>query len=335
MQTKHESILRAINNNSKKYNIFTFPTHESFQSNWASMPHTFYLYQGEGIKPWTPKYRPLPKNHILLNGSAQQVLPDMKFDLVLCQGKHQYNISKSVADYLNINLICLEHTLPQTGISKKHLQYLKTNLVASANVFISEYSCKQWLYSPDENTFIIEHGIDTNLFSNQNASHDDGKILTVMNDAINRTWCLGTDIYFRITKDLPTNPVGDSPGLSIGAKDTNDLIDKYKNASVFLNTSTVSPLPMSLIEAAACGCPIVTTSTCAIPEYFQDEYNCFMSNDESYLRDKLIWCLENKENARELGLNARKTIEKQFNLQKHTDAWCYLFDKFYGKGIKI
>jgi hypothetical protein len=89
MQNKHEAILRAINNTSGKYNILTFPTHEAFQSNWATMPHTFYLYQGEGIKPWNNKYRQLPPNHVLLDGGPSQIKVDIKFDMVLSQSRPQ------------------------------------------------------------------------------------------------------------------------------------------------------------------------------------------------------------------------------------------------------
>ena len=48
MQKRVESYLRAINSNN--INILTFPTHERYQSNLESLPYTFYLWQGNGIK---------------------------------------------------------------------------------------------------------------------------------------------------------------------------------------------------------------------------------------------------------------------------------------------
>src|SRR5687768_17366201 len=102
MQTKHESILRAINNASPRYNILTFPTHEAYQSNMGALPHTFYLYQGKNIKPWDNSSRQLPHNHILLDGSDHQVKLDMKFDMVLSQNKFgQFQVAQAIARHNN------------------------------------------------------------------------------------------------------------------------------------------------------------------------------------------------------------------------------------------
>src|SRR5687767_14302876 len=98
MQNKTEALLRAINNEPKSISVLTFPTHEAFQSNWGKLPHTFYLYQGKGIKTWGFEYRPLPQNTILLDGSESQVRIDMKFDMVLSQNKFgQYQVAHQIA----------------------------------------------------------------------------------------------------------------------------------------------------------------------------------------------------------------------------------------------
>lgn len=332
MQAKHESYLRAINREGG-LNILTYPTHERFQSGWASLPHTFYLFCGGQIKNWDNKYSSLPRNHILLDGSDSQIKLDMKFDLVLNQNKQFGHISKQISETFNIPLITLEHTLPFIGWTDKYIRHMTSSIKGKINCYISEYSCKRWNDNPfSDDVRIIKHGIDTHLFNDAEAQHNDGKILSVMNDAINRTWCLGTDIYFRITKDLPVNPVGNTPGLSEPAKDIDDLIQKYKRASVFINCSTISPIPMSLLEAASCGCPIVTKATCAIPEDFINGENCWCSNDEGYLREKLIWCLENPEKAKEMGQNARKTIEDRFSLKNHLFQWNQIFLEVAGRG---
>lgn len=191
MQSKHESILRAINNTSRKYNILTFPTHESYQANLASMPHTFYLYQGNGIKPWTPKYRPLPKNHILLDGTDQQISIDMKFDIVLSQNKYgQFQVAEKVCQYLNIPLVSIEHTLPFISWSQGQVQRM-ASMRGDINIFISRYSINQWKFDEnDPSVRIVEHAVNTDVFNNENAQHNDNRILTVVNDHKNRDWCM-------------------------------------------------------------------------------------------------------------------------------------------------
>jgi glycosyltransferase involved in cell wall biosynthesis len=259
MQNKHEAILRAINNTSGKYNILTFPTHEAFQSNWATMPHTFYLYQGEGIKPWNNKYRQLPPNHVLLDGGPSQIKVDIKFDMVLSQNKFgQFQVAKQAAEYIGIPLISIEHTLPPPVWNKKQKQQM-ADLSGDINVFISEYSVKEWGFDPNDPAVkVIHHGLDTNVFAPRESPKLINAVLTVVNDWKNRDWCCGWSIFSRITGEgtiLPVMPLGDTPGFSQAAQDRDDLIRHYQDCAVFLNTSTVSPVPTGLLEAMSCGCP--------------------------------------------------------------------------------
>jgi glycosyltransferase involved in cell wall biosynthesis len=332
MQNKTEGILRAINNHSGRYNILTFPTHEAYQSSYAKMPHTFYLWQGKGIKTWNHKYRSLPENVVLLDGSENQIKPDMKFDMVLSQNKFgQFQVAKQLATILNLPLLSIEHTLPVPTWSKRQRESM-TEMRGNLNVFISEYSVKEWGFSLEDSTVkVIHHGIDTDIFKPSIDKAKNGKILTVVNDWISRDWCCGWSIYSRVSNGLPVNPIGDTQGFSKPAKDVDDLVRHYQQGSVFLNTSTVSPVPTALLEAMACGCPVVTTATCMIPEVVQDGVNGFISNDEGYLRDRLIWCLRNPDEAAKLGEAARETILNRFSLDKHVDAWNNVFKEVYGR----
>lgn len=334
MQRRSESYLRAINNTSGKYNILTFPTHEAYQSNLGKLPHTFYMFQGKGIKTWNSSYRKLPQNHILLNGSEHQVKLDMKFDMVLSQNKFgQFGIAEQIARALNIPLVSIEHTLPVPEWNAKHRQNL-TEMRGKINAFISDFSVEQWGFKKDDPTVrIIHHGIDTEIFSPKTSEREgDGRILTVVNDWINRDWCCGWSIYRRITDALPVNPVGDTKGFSKPARSTQELVNFYQNASVFLNTSTISPVPTALLEAMSCGCPIVTTATCMIPEIVKNGINGWISNDEDYLRDRVAWCLANPEEAKVLGDAARATIVEKFSLDKHLAKWDSVFKEVAGTG---
>lgn len=332
MQKKHESILRAINNSSGKYNILTAPTHERTQYNMGSLPHTFYLYQYKGFKPWNFNYAPLPKNHILLDGSENQIKSDMKFDLVISQNRFgQIQVLGQLAKHFGIPHINIEHTTVPPFWNKKQLSAY-TQQRADLHVFITTHSCKEWGFNPeDPDVEILHHGIPTDIFTGNDIEEKDGKILTVQNDYINRNWCLNFELYQRVTQGLPINPVGDTPGFSAGTKSLSELVSKFHGCSVFFNSTNYSPLPHALLEAAACECPIVTTNTCGIGELIQDGYNGFASNDESVLRDRLQWCLNNPEETRKLGKNARKTVLEKFSLSKHLEKLNYIMNRVYGK----
>ena len=80
---------------------------------------------------------------------------------------------------------------------------------------------------------------------------------------------------------------------------------------------------MSLIEAAACGCAIVTPSTCGIPNYFEHNENAmlFPPWKPELGRKYINELLEDDDKAKELGMRAREMIKKRCDLMRFTDQW--------------
>ena len=124
--------------------------------------------------------------------------------------------------------------------------------------------------------------------------------------------------------------IGDTPGLSKQSESVEDLVTEYQKSQVFLNTSTLSPIPMALLEAMSCGCGIVTTETCMIPEIVEHGVNGLMSNNEEELREYTQQLLNDAELSKKLGEEARKTIKEKLSEQKFIDNWNKIFDKAYG-----
>ena len=105
-----------------------------------------------------------------------------------------------------------------------------------------------------------------------------------------------------------------------------DLVDGYCSAQVFLNTSTISPVPSCLLEAMSCGCAIVTTATCMIPEIIENGVNGFMSNDEAELKGYIQQLLDDEELRNKMGQAARETIVNHFGEEKFINNWNKIFD---------
>jgi len=266
-------IRRALRKENSTLNVLTAPTHEAYQSNFSSMPHTFYMWQSKGIKDWKTTYRPLPKNHVLLNPALgeSQIPNHLSFDLVLSQNKFgQFQILSQFARKYHLPLISLEHTLPMSQWSSEDLKRLK-NMSGNVNVFISEDSRRRWGWG-DREALVVRHGLDTNFWCSVDENQNRKPVLlSVCNDWINRNEPCGFQWWQRATHDLPRKPVGDTPGLSQPAKSVLELRELYRQHAIFVNTSQVSPIPMSLLEAAACGCALVSTNNCMIPEIFTHE----------------------------------------------------------------
>lgn len=321
-------ILRqSIRKDDEPLNIITYSTHERFESHFSKLNHTFYLIQGEHIKPWREDYAKLPSNHILLPPKSElPVAPD--FDIIWSQSKFcHFQLSQQISRQLNIPIVSLEHCLPPPNWNADQIRQM-TNMKGHINVYISEYSLDKWLVERTPDVKVIKHCVDTDLFCPYDEYSNIERqniILSVVNDWINRDWCCGFNSWTRIINGLPYKVVGDSKGLSLPATNLDELICIYNNNSIFLNTSVISPIPTSLLEAMSCGCAVVSTATCAIPEIIEHGINGFISNDECELRGYCELLLKDQDLARKLGQNARKTILEKCSQDRFLKEWQNVF----------
>ena len=202
MTSQVRTILRsATAKNDEPLNILSFPTHERYQENLSKTGHNFYLWQGEGIKPWREDYAKVPSGTILLNPDkeSRQIPENVDIDLVLSQNKFgQFQIAKQISLQLMVPLVSIEHTLPMDSWPAHYLHKLY-EMRGDINIFISDYSRKEWGWSEGD-AEIIHHGIDTETFSPCSSVEREPRVLSVVNDWINRDWCCGFTLWRNITK---------------------------------------------------------------------------------------------------------------------------------------
>jgi hypothetical protein len=312
-------------------NILTFPTHERYETGLCMTGHNFYAYRAEGIKDWNNNYGKCPSNYTLLDSNLKerQIPSHVEFDLILSQNKFgQFQIAYPLSKQMQLPLVSLEHTLPMRQWTNEQRNQLK-NMRGDVNVFISEYSLGEWWWDDRGDTKIIHHMVDTDVFRSPLEEGirlpRNAHILSVVNDWINRQWCCNFEGWQRITKGLPVRVLGDTPGLSKPAPSISALVEEYQKSRIFLNTSTISPIPTALLEAMACGCACVSTATCMIPEIMQNGVNGIISNNEQELRNACQELLKNPRRAAELGHNARQTILTKFNKERFISEWDEVF----------
>lgn len=304
--------------------ILTSVTHSGYESNLAKANAEFFSISNAGgqVKGWDYHNRPRPDNYNIFE--VKTGIPGwLEPDIVLSQHKWgSFQVMQKIRDRVGVPHINLEHTLPNPQWEMSALEQMK-NMRADYNVFISEYSRDAWGFNKD-NSIVIRHGVDTELFNPGNRERKP-VILSVVNRWSERDWCCGFESWKRVIKDLPAFPVGDTPGISSPAKDINELVSFYQSSRIFINTSTISPVPSSLLEAMSCGCAVVSTATCMIPEIIIDGYNGFITNDEEEMRNKLVLLLENPKLAEQMGMAARQSIEAEFSLDRFVQDWNRLF----------
>lgn len=315
------SLLRRINP-PKKLNILCSPTHEGYQSNLAKTGHNFYMLSGHGLKKWDFYTRPLPQNHYIFEKDYNSLNADVSFDLLLSQERHfQLPLFRHIHEKTGIPLIHLDHTEPKPEWNEKQFAAV-TGPKAHKHVYITEHNRGSW---KDPGGTVIPHGVDTAEFSGYSGELPVG--LSVVNFFPQRDVFCGWNIWNQIkgNGNIPVDLVGENPGLSKSAGSLQELISEYARHRFYLNTSILSPVPLSLLEAMACGCPAVSTAKQQIPSIIMNGKNGFISNDIGELIESCRFLINNKESAREMGEAGRKTIIEKFGMPAFIANWNKIF----------
>ena len=315
-------VLKDLEYGREKLNILTFCTHERYEQQLCKTGHNFYAINHG--KRWDTDYGQIPDNYCEMDGVPRGYVD---IDLILCHTPcERLAISQKIKHDLNIPVILHTHTLPdiRVDVSDQVQRFQEASSWVDKRCFISDFNRSAWGCNKT-NAEYIEHGIDCDFWMDFEETQRENVCLSVVNDWPNRDWCCGWELWKQTSQNLPLRVFGKSPGFSQPANSIEHLREIYHKSSIFYNTSLHSPVPTVLMEAMACGCAVVSTSTCMIPDIIENGKNGLISNDPAELRSMLERLLENPEMARELGKNAQKTILEKYNKEQFLANWNNLF----------
>jgi len=105
-------------------------------------------------------------------------------------------------------------------------------------------------------------------------------------------------------------------------------IEEYYAASdIFLLPSSSEGFPISGIEAAASGLPIICTKVAGLDELVKDNYNgFFVSRNSRQIREKVQILIKNDDLRKQMGINARQTA-KNYSWEKVTKKTLQVYNE--------
>lgn len=115
---------------------------------------------------------------------------------------------------------------------------------------------------------------------------------------------------------------------------TPDIIQKYKESSIFVMTSRYEGLPMVLIEAMSLGLPTVTYKyKCGPKDYITDQQTGYLIDlfNKNMFAEVLAKLMDNEEIRCKVGKAAQRDITPKLNKDRIMNEWISLFDKLIGK----
>ena len=158
----------------------------------------------------------------------------------------------------------------------------------------------------------------------------------------------------RVTRQLPEARfliVGDGPRRSeleeltrsLGVQERvlflgtrSDIPQLLSLADVLVLSSHMEANPVSILEALACGKPVVAPRVGSIPESIEDGMNgyLFPAGDEEQLAARLAHLLECPEQAARMGAIGRERVVAQWSLERMVAGYQDLIDKIYRSKLR-
>ncbi len=114
----------------------------------------------------------------------------------------------------------------------------------------------------------------------------------------------------------------------LGVVETERVPELINSSRVFMYPSRREPFGLSIIEAMACGIPVVTTNVFGPSEIITNGHDGLAVSPDNIdeLVDAVQMLLSDSELQLRLGQNARKTVEVRFGLKHHTEQLLTIYN---------
>ena len=146
--------------------------------------------------------------------------------------------------------------------------------------------------------------------------------------------------HFLIVGDGPARGPCQQMAAALGLGDAvrfcgrrRDIPHLLAQMDVFLLTSDMEASPVSILEAMACGKPVVSTNVGSIPETVVDGLTGFLASpkDERLLAQRVAQLMGGPALAREMGERGRQRILSRFSVQRMVEGYEDLLESLYAE----
>jgi glycosyltransferase involved in cell wall biosynthesis len=327
----------------------------------------------EGIPVWKPPFIPIYPFHAHLHGwYVDKLLSVLSSELDILHlhtplvKKPDVNLPQLVTVHTTImtgvasfavNDLWTFLNKIQAPISKsveKPLLLNATRLVCVAKSVSNEL--RAYGINPDSSS-VLGNLVDTSVFFPTNfqlSNNDIPYILTVgrlaprkgLEDLISCAEIVkshGHKVRFLIAGE---GPLEQKIGKMIRAKDLeatvqllglvsnrNLLANLYRNSTAYMHPAHYEGLPTAVLEAMACGVPVVATAVSGIPDVIENNVNGILvpPHAPDKLADRITRIIQNQDFGKQLGKNARETIINHYSCeivaQKYAQEYYALIEK--------
>ncbi|MBN1154080.1 glycosyltransferase family 4 protein [candidate division KSB1 bacterium] len=109
--------------------------------------------------------------------------------------------------------------------------------------------------------------------------------------------------------------------------DDNQMRAFYNSLDLYITASRCEGTPRPVIEAAACGVPILSTDVGIVPELVENEVNGFIIDRTlAAFTERLKWITDNRDILPQMGQSIHRKMEQEFNWKQLIFQWTDFFN---------
>jgi glycosyltransferase involved in cell wall biosynthesis len=194
---------------------------------------------------------------------------------------------------------------------------------------------------------VIHNAVDTSVFNNKSSNSSNGGIpyILMMGDA--NVKFKGLDHIIKAYKKVrntnsdvqlywitPTNPPNEYASIVdkyFVNPSQHKIAELYRGASLYVSASHYESFSLPVLEAMACGCPVVTTGNNGVLEYAKDNYNVLITEigDSDDTAKKILKVLRDNDLKEKLVSGGLTTL-KTFSWDSITPDLVKMYDEIAG-----
>jgi len=313
---------------SDRLRIFTWHIHGSYLYYLSQGNYDLYIPVNEGrTEGYYGRGETFPFGANVIEVQQHDVC-GLEFDLILFQTDENYLVDQFRTlseEQRKLPKVYLEHDPPWDHPTNAQHPVSDPEVTL---VHVTHFNKLMW----DNNGLpsrVIEHGVLVPDVSEKTSLE---KGIVVINNLSARGRLLGADIFALVRDKIPLDLAGmgtSDYGLGeILHPDLPEFISQYR---FFFNPIRYTSLGLAVCEAMMLGLPVVGLATTEMALTIQNGHTGFVHTDLDYLIEKMSFLLENPEEARRLGKNAREYARKRFDIQRFSAEWESLFHELKNK----
>jgi glycosyltransferase involved in cell wall biosynthesis len=119
----------------------------------------------------------------------------------------------------------------------------------------------------------------------------------------------------------------------LGWVDREAIVDRYRQADLFVTATTWEGMPNTVLEGMACGLPVVATRASGLEELVREGVNGYLVdiNDPAALAERLADLIDNPYERRRMGKESRKIAEQEFAWEYITEQYVEIYERIRKK----